>query len=121
MAGNDTHTLAAISAALDATLVRQQVASANIANANVSGYVPLSVSFSARIDALGQPGFMGAGKATVEPVLSQVVDANGQAASVRLDDEVARIAQNALHYQALLKGLDRYTALLMTAVTEGKR
>jgi flagellar basal body rod protein FlgB len=38
-----------------------------------------------------------------------------------LDVEVAGMAQNAAHYQALLKAVSKYQAILSAAVSDGKR
>ena len=41
--------------------------------------------------------------------------------AVRLDSEVAAMAQNGAHYQTLLKALNRHLSVLASAVSEGKR
>jgi flagellar basal-body rod protein FlgB len=43
------------------------------------------------------------------------------AGPVQLDMEVARMAQNAVHYQALLKGIEKQYAILSTAIADGKK
>jgi len=115
MPTHDAMTLAALAAALDAANVRQQVAATNIANANVAGFTPLAASFSARIEA-GQGS-----SANLQVTLTPQLDANGIPQAVRIDDEMARIAQNALHYQALVKGVNHTLSTLATAVSEGKK
>ncbi|MEY3200546.1 MAG: hypothetical protein RIR70_96 [Pseudomonadota bacterium] len=116
MPGHDSTTLAALAVALDAANVRQQVAATNIANANVAGYTPLTASFTAHMGTLeGTP------RAKLNVNLAPQLDANGQPQSVRIDDEMSRIAQNALHYQALVKGVNHYFATLGSAVSEGKK
>ena len=121
MPANDSMTLAALAAALDAASVRQQVHATNIANANVAGYTPLAASFSARMDALQGGSMWGANRAQLQVSVTPQLDANGQPQSVRIDDEMARVAQNALHYQALVKGLNQYMSTLGSAVSEGKK
>ena len=121
MPANESMTIAALAAALDAASVRGQVHAANIANANVAGYTPLAVSFSARMDALQGGSMWGAARPQLQVDLAPQLDANGQPQAVRLDDEMARVAQNALHYQALVKGLNQYMGLLGSAVSEGKK
>lgn len=119
---SDTQTLAALAAALDASTLRQQVISTNIANANVAGFVPSSVSFSARIDALrATDSPWGSTRAALSMETAPRVDANGVPQAVRIDEEVARLSQNALNYQALVKGLNHHLGLIGSAVTEGKR
>jgi flagellar basal-body rod protein FlgB len=121
MAGNEVTPLAALGAALDAATVRQHVVASNIANANVPGYTPMSVSFSVHMESSPALGFISGNRAKLEVSASPRLDANGQPMSVRIDDEVAVASQNALHYQALIKGLNRYLGLLGSAISEGKR
>lgn len=99
--GIESVTLQALSSALDVAQLRQQVIASNIANANTPGYATKRVSFSATIEALQ--------------------DAGGQPVPVQLDREMAEMAQNAVHFQALLKGVGRELAILSSAVSEGKR
>lgn len=111
-----SQTLQTLSSALDIAQLRHQVIANNIANANTPGYGTKTVSFSATIEALKEGG-TGAGEAGVE----RVVDANGQAVPVQLDREMAKMAQNAVHFQALVKGVSRELSILASAVSEGKR
>ena len=53
--------------------------------------------------------------------LESAVDANGQPTAIQLDHEVAQMAQNAVQYQALIKGISRHMGLLMSAASEGKK
>ena len=41
--------------------------------------------------------------------------------AVRLDSEVAAMAQNGTHYQTLMKALNRHLSVLASAVNDGKR
>jgi flagellar basal-body rod protein FlgB len=108
-------TLPALSAALDATVIRQQVIANNIANANTEGFRAQRVSFSMALDAAGSTGDAGL-TARLEPQVSLSADG-----AVRLDSEVAAMAQNGAHYQALLKAMNRHLSVLASAVSEGKR
>lgn len=99
--GIESVTLQALSRALDVAQLRQQVIASNIANVNTPGYATQRVSFSATVEALQ--------------------DAGGQPVPVQLDREMAEMAQNAVHFQALLKGVSRELAILSSAVSEGKR
>jgi flagellar basal-body rod protein FlgB len=125
--GLEAVTAAALGVALDAASLRQQALAANIANANTVGYVPLRVSFDAqlvdarralelngRLDAASLEGV----KPTIEPTLA---DSTGVQPKVTLDVEVAELARNAVHYQALLKGLSSHYAMLSAAVGDGKK
>lgn len=119
MTGIDPVTTAAVTAALDAASLRQQVLAANVANAGVAGRTTERVRFEAAWTAARD----GASPPTValasrtEPLL----DATGRPAAVQLDREVAALAENTLHYQALVRGLNRHLAVLASAASEGKR
>jgi len=122
-------TTSALSLALNAALMRQQAISTNIANINTENYTPQRVDFSsyfreARAE-LQDHGQLDAAQidqlSKQEPAITRVHDAHGRPAQVRLDAEVAQMAQNAVQYQALLKGLSHQFALLSLAVNEGKR
>ncbi|CAM3548020.1 flagellar basal body rod protein FlgB [Paracidovorax anthurii] len=127
--GIEAITQASLALALDAASLRHQAIAHNIANAGTEGFVPMKLSFSAQMDearrqlaqghrlsesqitALSQEGFR------LEPALTSA----GVPLGVQLDSEVAQMAQNAVHYQALLKGLSRHMAILSSAVSDGKR
>jgi flagellar basal-body rod protein FlgB len=104
-----------LSAALDAASLRQQAISSNIANHGVEGYVPQTVDFKIHMDD-ARRSF-----ADAAPELRPVFDAAGHPAKVRLDSEMANLAQNSLHYQALVRGLNRHYAILSLAASDGKR
>jgi flagellar basal-body rod protein FlgB len=121
-------TTKALSLALDAASLRQQAIASNIANANSEGYMPQRVNFEAFVQeaklALNEHGQLDSqtlrnmmeSPLTIEPVLGGA----GLPAKVQLDGEVAGMAQNAVHYQALLKGLSRHLAVLYSAASDGK-
>lgn len=122
-------TLASLSMALDAASLRHQAIASNIANAATQGYVPLQERFSSQMlearRQLDQGRWLGAAQVDAMAQDSQRLeprrDAAGLPASVQLDSEVAQMAQNAVHYQALLKGLSQHMSLLSSAATDGKR
>lgn len=118
-------TTSALSAALDAASRRHAVVAANIANANSEGYVPLRLQFDQRIEeareALGArqwlgPRAMGALRGSVEPVGPPAADAR-----TRLDAEMAELARNSVHFQALTQGLSRHLAMLALAAADGRK
>jgi flagellar basal-body rod protein FlgB len=123
--GIEAVTTSVLSLALDAAVLRQQAIASNIANANTAGYVRQGVSFDRQVDALAvaahgqpvRPGQLAQVRLRIEPAAAQAA----QAAPVRLDMEVAQMAENAAHYQALLKGIQRHYAILSSAVSDGKR
>lgn len=119
-------TTAALSAALDAASRRHGLVAANIANANTQGYTPSRLSFSetladaratfaekgwiapAHVDAIG-----GAAQALVAPA--------AQDDKVQLDLEMADLAQNAVHFQALTQALSRHLGMLAAAAADGRK
>ena len=108
-------TLPALSTAMDAALIRQQVIANNIANANTQGFAAQRVSFDVALDAAA--GHAGASLGVqLQPQVSLSADG-----AVRLDSEVAAMAQNGAHYQTLLKALNRHLSVLASAVNDGKR
>ena len=112
--GIEALTLPALTTALDAAAIRQQVIANNIANANTPGFQAQRVSFEVALDAAAGDG--GPVSARLEPQVGLTVDG-----AVRLDTEVAAMAQNGAHYQALLKALNRHLSVLASAVSDGKR
>jgi flagellar basal-body rod protein FlgB len=128
-----THPIEAVTAtalglALDAASMRQQATAANIANANAAGYVPVSVDFESQLEdarrALASGSRMDMSSLSdVAPRLESALQSDplGLSPRVLLDVEVGRMAQNAVHYQALVKGLSRHYAILSTAVSDGKK
>lgn len=120
--GMEGITTSVLSLALDAAVLRQQAIASNIANANTAGYVRQTVSFDRQLEALGagrtdpvRVAHIAHAGLRIEPV---GVDASGP---VQLDMEVAQMAQNAVHYQALLKGIEKQYAILATAIADGKK
>ncbi|MNR57844.1 flagellar basal body rod protein FlgB [compost metagenome] len=57
----------------------------------------------------------------VRPRIEAAVDEQGNVAQVQLDVDAAEMARNAVHYQALVKGLSRHFSILSMAVSDGKR
>ncbi len=119
-------TIATVSLALEAAARRQETFAANLANANVDGYVPQRVAFEAQL-AQARASLQEQGRVhprdlervTIE--LEPVLDAAGAPARVQLDVEVAEMARNAVQYQALSQGLSRHLSLLAAAAGDGRR
>lgn len=119
-------TTATLAKALDVTSLRQQAIAANIANASVAGYVPMRVNFETQLatlrESIQSTGTVDAAQLSeMEPRMELRLDSRGQPTEVKLDAEVADMAQNTVHYQALLAGLNRHYGLLSYAVSDGKR
>lgn len=119
-------TTAALSLALDAASLRQQAITSNMANINSPGYAPLEVSFEdqlegARRELEAQGRLDGASLLGLKPVTRLAVSSQGFGPGVSLDVEAVKLAQNAVHFQALLRGLSKHYAMLSSAVSDGKK
>jgi flagellar basal-body rod protein FlgB len=121
---SESMTIAAVSTALDAAVLRQQVLAANIANASTVGYVPRRLSFEAEFARAAGAGRTAAEdssalqwRARVEPDLG----ADGAPRRVQIDEQMVELARNSVHFQALVKGLNRHLSILAAAVSEGRR
>lgn len=125
--GIEAITTQALGIALDAATLRQQAAAANIANVNTQDYLPVRVTFESQLGearaALESKGRLDESSLDgVEPMLQAMpLDGQGLAPKVMLDLEVAGMAQNATHYQTLLKAVQRHYAILSAAVSDGKK
>ena len=94
--------------AADVSAMRHSVHAANIANASTEGYSRIELvvdGASANPDnpSVGEP---------------RVVTAPGEA--VRLDEEMAAMAQNAVRYQTLLNAFEKAIGMLRSAAREGR-
>jgi flagellar basal-body rod protein FlgB len=99
--------------AVDLSALRHSVHAANVANANTEGYSRLELAADSAQRAL--VGADGGTSAVAEP---RIVSVPGEV--VRLDEEIASMAQNAVRYQALLGAFEKTMGLLRTAAREGK-
>jgi flagellar basal-body rod protein FlgB len=121
--GIEAVTTASLSLALDAATLRHQVIATNVANAGSTGFVPRHATFEAQVsEGLRSAG---GGSHTATPSLQVRIEPDvmpdGVTATVHVDSEVAALAENQLHYQALVRGLNRHLSILASAVSEGKR
>ena len=126
--GIEAMTTAALGLALDASALRQQAIATNIANANVSGYMPLTVDFDQQLNAARQTleagGRLDAWTlADVSPRLQEAgVDASlGLPPKVMLDMEVAHLAENGVRFQTLTTALSKHFSILALAAADGQR
>lgn len=106
--------IAELSRALDLVELRHSVYAGNIANAATDGYQRMEVlanntvsPIATELDADGLE----------MPVGEVVPSAN---ATVRLDQEMAQMAQNAIRFQQLIGAFERTTSLLRMAIHEGR-
>lgn len=122
----DSPTSALVRLALDATSLRHLALANNIANVDSPGYAPQRVNFEEQLAlvrsklAAGQ-GVERADFDAVRPAIEQGAPLPGGSTAQRLDQAMAEVAQNTLHYQALLRAASRYGNIMSTAVNEGRR
>ncbi|MBI2308412.1 MAG: flagellar biosynthesis protein FlgB [Rhodocyclales bacterium] len=106
--------------ALDGLSLRHAAIASNIANATTPGYRPQKVSFEDELAAAA-----GGSAATIAqlPAATVVSEAPrpGLDARAVLDNEVVQLNRNVLQYQALIRGIEKYTATIGTAINEGRR
>lgn len=119
--GPEAITSVALGWALDAASLRHQLIAANIANANTAGYVPMQASFEMQLDTIRQQAGRIDVSNAVEMKVEPRLDASGLPAKIQLDMEMANLTQNAVQYQALVKGLSKHYAILLSAVSDGKK
>ncbi len=123
----DPVTLAALGAAMDAASLRQQAGAANIANVNTAGYTPVRVKFEELMPSAGAALERNGRLAPQDLATPRLAVDGGQARvpyganGVAIDQEVAGLARNALHYQALVKSLNGQYALVESALNDGRR
>lgn len=113
-----------IGMALDASQLRQAAIATNIANANSVGYVPLQVSFEDQF-ALVKQSLLDRNQdaeslAEIKNIAPELKVETGVSAKVQLDQEMAHMVQNVIHYEALLAGLSKRTSILQMAINEGR-
>lgn len=106
--------------ALDAASLRHLATMSNIANAGNPLHVARRVQFEEMLRSLlTQTGPAGRATATATAqLLPRIVLGVGP---VAIDQEVAALARNTLHYQALLKTLNAELELLSFAANDGRR
>lgn len=120
MQGIESLTTALVSTALDASSARQQVIAANIANAGRADYTAQRISFDATVSRMAE-GQRRPASVDLHMHLRPDVGGDGIARGVQLDVEVGALAQNGVHYQALIKGLNKFMSVMASAVGDGKR
>ena len=122
----DSPTQALVRLALDAASLRHLTLANNIANVDSPGYAPQRVNFEQQLSQVRQA--LAAGRqvavddfATARPFVEQGAARGSASAAQLLDQEMVRVAQNTLHYQALLRATGRLGTIMAAAVNEGRR
>lgn len=115
--------------ALDASLLRHRVLANNIANNRTTGFKPGKVEFEKLLpDSLKSYNAMyptAELKQKLNSVKPTVVTRdepanNGEESDIHLDQEIAKMTRNVIHYQALLTGLGKRGSILKNAITGGR-
>ena len=100
-----TPTIELLARAIDASALRQGVYSSNVANAGVEGYRRMEVM----LDSAAAPAGLDPAP-TIVPTES----------AVKLDEEIAHMAKNALRYEVLIGAFEKSLGALRLAVREGR-
>jgi flagellar basal-body rod protein FlgB len=116
-----------VSLALNAATAKHVAIAQNIANVNNEGYRPLQVDFDQQValfkHQLLNPRNDAASARLIETLQSATevkeADASGNS-KVLLDVEMAKMAQNALHYQALLAAKGKLSSMVRMAISGGR-
>jgi flagellar basal-body rod protein FlgB len=121
----ESNTTALIGLALDGTTMRQQAFAHNIANANTPNFVPVTVNFEGRMAEAravvdGGKNLSLASLSDYRPTFESAPESI-EAGPISLDVQVARMSENVLHHQTLLKALNKHFEILGMAINEGKR
>lgn len=112
----------AIEYALDGLSMRHAAIAANIANANTPNYRPVRVSFESQLASTLSQWRGGSSTLTPgSPTVSVVQNMTSGLRTGALENEVVLLNKNTLQYEALIKGLDKYAAIVSTAINEGRR
>jgi len=129
---NSDPIFAILSRAIDISAMKQSAHAANVANADVAGYRRLEVTFDGALDAalagqdVATAGVQAHGAderslaaaASAEQGTPRLVTSTTD--GVRLDQEMAQMAQNSVRYQALLTAFEKTMSLLRLAAREGR-
>lgn len=113
-----TPTMALLERAIDVSALRQSVHASNIANAAVEGYSRLDVTFDAALTQANLQTASSPSSSSALPLETAAVVATGDV--VKLDEEMAAMAKNALRYQILLNAFERSVGSVRLAINEGR-
>jgi flagellar basal-body rod protein FlgB len=119
-------TASVVGYALDGLSLRHDAIASNIANINTAGYRPVEVRFEQKIvDILANKDKAFASyesfNSLLPPHISYIPSLGGQSTNPSLDMSTVMLNQNVVQYEALIKGLEKYTAPIAAAINEGRR
>ena len=112
--------LALLSRALDAAALRQTVHATNVANVDTEGYRRLEVIYSAELQRLNAEGPALDVNEALDWAQAEPEVVESAETRVKLDQEMAQMAENAVRYQALLGAIERTLGMLRTAARDGR-
>jgi flagellar basal-body rod protein FlgB len=112
--------IALLSRALDAAALRQTVHATNVANVNTEGYRRLEVVYSAELQRLNAEGPAIDTQEALQWAQAEPEVVESAETTVKLDQEMAQMAENSVRYQALLGAIERTLGMLRTAARDGK-
>lgn len=111
--------------ALDGTVLRHQVIANNISNANADGFQAQRLSFEQHLAKLSAETPSPEGDAALRREIDRLRTGLENGAyiektkdqSVELDQSMAELSANVLHYQALLEGISKRSSVIKMAIT----
>ena len=112
-----------VRAALDASSLRHEAISTNIANINTPGFKSLKVSFEDQLQDLISSGQYKSDillKDRLKDVSPYIFKSSNEQETNQLDVKMIDMAKNTIHYQALLKGAKGYGSIIKMAIKEGR-
>jgi flagellar basal-body rod protein FlgB len=119
-------TVSLVRLALDASTLEHAAIAHNVANANTPGARVARVDFEQQMAGIRErvAGGGAVGQEMLDraqPVVRWSAPPRSAQPGSGIDAEVARMTENTVRYQALLKALEGHFSLLSTAINEGRR
>jgi len=123
---SDRITTALVMMALDAAALRHQAIANNLANVHSQDYRPQRLNFEEQLSALRHAvdtrgSITPTALAQVRPFIETGAMRAAGSLAEKMDMELVKLSQNAVHYQSLLKALDKRGTIFSLAVNEGRR
>lgn len=113
-----TPTLELLARAIEVSALKQGVYAANIANAGIEGYRRMEVTFDRQLEQVS--ALLNTAHGSSGPAFGVAPAILATDSAVKLDEEMAYMAKNALRHQILLAAFDRSMGTLRLAVREGR-
>ncbi|MBN1141884.1 MAG: flagellar basal body rod protein FlgB [Deltaproteobacteria bacterium] len=126
-------TMKALQTALDFRVANQKTISSNIANLDTPGYVPVKLEFEQDLNRAMQSGVKLAktnsshlgSEGELDGISARVVRTPSRAGigdqnEVNLDEEMIRMAENQIHFEAVIQALNKKISLLKYVAQDGR-